>query len=85
MTDKEFIDAINNPIKKDKVVRFKGTGFPSKQSYQQVWSNNKESIVSGQFGKQLAEQHFNTSINEGLLSIQDIRRIIDKENRENGK
>lgn len=85
MTDKEFEDLINGVNTVKAKPKFKGTGMPGKCNYDAVHSSNKDYIKKGEFGKQLAQQQYNTKINEGLWSKEDIRRLIDKEKKENGK
>lgn len=85
MSDKEFEDLINGVNQPKPKQVFKMGVQPGKQSYQSVHQSNKDAVVPGEFGKQLAQQQFNTKINEGLWSKEDIRRLIDKENEENAK
>lgn len=76
MTNQEFLDAINGKGKYEKKAIFKGTGFPGKQSYQQVHRDSKEEIEPGKFGKQLAEfakniEHKNVLFNGSKTEIKE--------------
>lgn len=84
MSDKEFEDLINGVNVAQPKQVFRMGMQPGKQSYQSVHQSNKEAVVPGEFGKQLAQWVKNEKENTLLVNREDIINELRKEGRYNG-